>query len=412
MDLANSALVRKPPPDARLRVVRDCKSVKKSLGALRKSIRCIGLAQKTPTPSHGESVLTKVLHNGLVRGSGIVIIVTANPESQHVQESLSAIRFGTYVAGQNGEEIDDSAIKPSVVGQAWRVDSPRSPGSRRSSEVLPVTKPALLPTSRRTSEATAKCRPSYVPEVSYGEPASPDVPNKPLSQTNGHVEMGVGTSEVELTDESFSSEKGQPQVGATSKGHNAIQYGGHHAAQKLYDLQTAAGELQKLSIPSDESSQTTTSDAFKGRTSLAKHFSQSANRDYGLAQRELTPVRSGSAQSGPNASTAQPTSQSIQSRANSAGEETDILRAELSDLRIAYDLLQQQQAAKAQELASARQEIQGKHHPRSSSVILPMSRVCALHIVLTIHRLQSSSREYVTVPMSSNILANTTRSIY
>ncbi|KAI2506838.1 hypothetical protein MHU86_7623 [Fragilaria crotonensis] len=358
VDLANSALVRKPPPDARLRVVRDCKSVKKSLGALRKSIRCIGLAQKTPTPSHGESVLTKVLHNGLVRGSGIVIIVTANPESQHVQESLSAIRFGTYVAGQNGEEIDDSAIKPSVVGQAWRVDSPRSPGSRRSSEVLPVTKPALLPTSRRTSEATAKCRPSYVPEVSYGEPASPDVPNKPLSQTNGHVEMGVGTSEVELTHESFSSEKGQPQLGATSKGHNAIQYGGHHAAQKLYDLQTAAGELQKLSIPSDESSQTTTSDAFKGRTSLAKHFSQSANRDYGLAQRELTPVRSGSAQSGPNSSTAQPTSQSIQSRANSAGEETDILRAELSDLRIAYDLLQQQQAAKAQELASARQEIQ------------------------------------------------------
>ena len=379
VDLANSALVRKPPPAARLRVVRDCKSVKKSLGALRKSIRCLGLAQKSLTPPYGESVLTKVLHNGLVRGSGIIVIVTANPESQHVQESLSAIRFGTYVAGQNGEEIDDSAMKPSTVGQGWRVDSPRSPGSRRASEALAATKPTLSPTSRRQSDATTKYQPRNEPEVSYGEPASPDVLNKVFSQTNGRVKEDAG--EVGLTDESLGSEKVRKQMeSTTTKEQKTTEYGSPHAPQKFNDLQTAELELKRLSLLPDDSSQTTSSDPVRGRTSLAMHFSQSSmNRDYGLAERELTPVRSGSAQTSLNALPVQPPSRSTQHPATGAGDETDILRAELSDLRRAYDLLRQQEAAKAQELSKARQEIQGKYRPR-------MSHVCVLHAVLTIYR--------------------------
>jgi hypothetical protein len=107
LDLANSALVRKPPTDAPITFVRECKAVREIASRSTKevcSLPCVQPEIDDPS-SYGESVLTKLLHNALVRGSGISVIVTANPQSRNIQETLSAIRYGTYVAGQKGGRI-------------------------------------------------------------------------------------------------------------------------------------------------------------------------------------------------------------------------------------------------------------------------------------------------------------------
>lgn len=109
VDLANSALVRRPPPDADTLLLNEAKSVKRSLGALRKCFRVLALNDRSPSPPYTESELTKILRDTLVRGAGISLIVTANPLTRNVHESLSAIRYGTYVAGQRMESSDDSS---------------------------------------------------------------------------------------------------------------------------------------------------------------------------------------------------------------------------------------------------------------------------------------------------------------
>ena len=366
VDLANSALVRKPPADAGPAFVRECKSVKKSLGTLRKCIRCLASEQKLPSLPYGESVLTQVLHNGLVRGSGIIIIVTANLELQHAQESLSAIRFGTYVAGQKAEEIDKSVMKPSAV-EGGSESSPRSPDSRRSSETFPAIElssvgrrrsfeSARLPTSRLPSESAKlhprnmsdffNCAPASSEFTSSSEATAGELHKMPARQTNGlAVKCKMKTSG---SDTSLSYGKMQKQLETLSPELKRIQYGGH--ASEL--------ELERLLLNAGDSSNSLSNVAWKARKSLTSHLTRN-DSDQGVYEREVTPVRPGAGSKPLNGFQAQSAPYLSQSHATGAGREVEVLRAELADLKEAYELLQQQQSAKAKELVNARQEIQG-----------------------------------------------------
>ena len=362
VDLANSALVRKPPVDARLGFVRECKSVKKSLGALRKCLRCLALVQKLPSPPYGESVLTQILHNGLVRGSGISIIVTANPELQHAPESMSAIRFGAYVAGQKGEEIDDLPRKPSSVGLGGALSSPRSPDSRRNSEAT------LALTSRRPSEATTKSHSNNMSGVFHSAPGLSEFSSSsetthgelrksPTNQTSSYVVNNKVKKSG--SDSSFSSGKMQKQLETVSTDLKRMQFGDRHASYTRNDLTASELDLKRVSMNIEDSNYSPSNGSSNGRNSLAVHLSKQ-NRDHGIAESEVTPVRSGAGIKTLNALQALPASRSSPLHATGAGIDADVLRAELADLKEAYGLLQQQQAAKAQELANARQEIQGE----------------------------------------------------
>ena len=128
VDLANSALVRRPPPDADSLFLNEAKSVKRSLGALRKCFRVLALNDRSPSPPYTESELTKILRDTLVRGAGVSLIVTVNPLTRNVHESLSAIRYGTYVAGQRMESSDDSSRDLDGSGRSPLV----TPGSKTS----------------------------------------------------------------------------------------------------------------------------------------------------------------------------------------------------------------------------------------------------------------------------------------
>jgi len=137
VDLANSSLVHRPPSDADSLLINESKAVRRSLGALRKCLRALALNDRSSSPPYAESALTRLLQVALGRAAGVSVIVTANPLSRHVNETLSAIRFGTYVSGQRMESKDDSS-RDTTSGVGRRRGSSFTPGSRS-----PVTEKSI-----------------------------------------------------------------------------------------------------------------------------------------------------------------------------------------------------------------------------------------------------------------------------
>ena len=388
LDLANSAMVRRPPTDAPLSFVRECKSVKRSLGALRRCVRYIAFTQKSTTPPYGESVLTKLLHNALVRGSGVSVIVTANPQYQSVPETLSAIRYGTYVAGQKAEESDDAERVPVNDQSKWAIDNSNSLNSRRPSEAIHHTN-AINHFRNASGELLSESSygPTKPPEHSstYGDLETAGVllkklPNEVASDIDSgnklsHVstllksaakrikdELNVTTEAMKSSgfDQSLSAEDMQRQLQAVTEELESLKYDGHLASQIQSDLLAAQEELKRLSVGMDESiSPLAKTVSPRSESSLGVYLAKNAiDRDLGVLERDITHTRSGT-----RVGTSNGLLEQSQSRSHvpTASKEADALRAELAELRIANDLLHQEQAAKVQELAKAREEIQGKY---------------------------------------------------
>jgi hypothetical protein len=389
-DLANSALVRRPPNDAPSRTLKECKSVKKSLGALRKCVRSLALTQRSPAPPYAESVLTELLHNALVRGSAVSIIVTANPMSRDLQESMSAIRYGTYVAAQPNEEKDDSVRKPQA--RRRQIESRMQPSiSELENQSESTIDPGddyyqeLSQYSPRTpgSLGQAKVGPAYdeleaagellrkIPEIRSHEnggtssDSKSSVPRKELEHVSSLLGTAAKKMEADLTDakreltqsgydQSLSAEEMGKQLQAVTRELETMKYDGHLAVQIQNDLLAAQEELKRLSVTiSSEEKSARNLPSLNRRRSLDLHFIKSKAG-------ETTTARSGGG--------AEPMEgHHHQTRANGAKRQSVVstgserLTLELAMMKQENEKLVREQAAKAQELAMARQQIQGKH---------------------------------------------------
>lgn len=157
VDLADSELVRKPGAGADKQTVHVFKSVKKSLGALRKCLHAMAAStpshERPPSP-YDDSSLTKLLRDSLIPGSGgVSLFVTVDKSLSNVTETLSAIRFGMYAAGHSsaGGENDN----PLQGGEGYttevlvRKDEPTAPSV--ASTALRSQPSTATPTTRTTS---------------------------------------------------------------------------------------------------------------------------------------------------------------------------------------------------------------------------------------------------------------------
>lgn len=405
-DLANSALVRRPPADAPSRVVKEYKSVKKSLGALRKCVRSLALTQRSPTAPFGESALTKLLHNSLVRGSAISLIVTANPMSLDVQESMSAIRYGTYVAGQPNEETEEAPRSPSAGARRRTAAEQRMPpsisendfqndssgrGDDRIKENSQHTKHSLNVPQNHISPIIANGGPSYdeleaagqllrkLPETrSHDETSSSSGRSSASRNELNHVSSLLDTAakkmEADLTDakreldnsgydQALSAEEMELQLLAVTKELETMKYDGHLAVQIQNDLLAAQEELKRLSVTEEISStplpvppQTR---GIGRQKSLDAHFLKGAVG-------EITPTRSGNG-AGPEEDRSQPLPghqrMNGHHRHSVVSTEGEKLRLELELMKKTNERLEREQAAKHQELATALLKIEGMLFP-------------------------------------------------
>jgi hypothetical protein len=151
VDLANSELVRKPAAGADKQTVHIFKSIKKSLGGLRKCLHAMAVPadQKERASSpYDESSLTKLLRDALVPGSGgVSLFVTVDKALSNITETMSAIRFGVYAAGHSsagGETGEGDAVASS------RKDDPASSVASQPSTTLPSLPSTATPTAQTT----------------------------------------------------------------------------------------------------------------------------------------------------------------------------------------------------------------------------------------------------------------------
>lgn len=372
VDLANSGLVRRPPPGANDRAVAEARSVKRSLGALRKCIRSLALQQRSPAPPFGESVLTKLLHNSLTRGSGIHILVTGNPVFRSVQETLSALRFGTYVAGQKSEEVDESdryssaARRSSGEKSAPRIKTGHHQNGVRAPEnmgVIPEASGHGKPdTSYEELETAGEILRKLPPSANRNENGKHH-PNgngvagdKELSQVSNLLDIAAKKMEADLTDaqeelkgsgdeQSVTAAEMEKQLLAVTKELETMKYDGHLAVQIQNDLLAAQEELKRLTMAESETSPTPTEPARRASSNLAMH----------LEKEKEVALRGGSA--GREEQRVYMNGQ--RSHSSAPGNDVERMRAELQDMRRSNELLTRQHAAKSQELATARQEIEG-----------------------------------------------------
>jgi hypothetical protein len=350
------------------------------------------------------------------------MIVTANPLFEHAQESLSAIRFGAYVAGQKGEETEEMTRKPLpdtrlakrraseamyVAGQKGeeteetarkasadtrRYSAADLPKRRASdtpyhsnekhhhqdevkrmddmSEDGSIGIPELLAGYEELESAGEILR--KLPNEEFGHTGSKGEPRHELSQVTSLLDTAAKKIEADLTDtknelkqsgfdESLSAEEMQRQLMDVTKELETMRYDGHLASQIQNDLLSAQEELKRLSVTVDETSQAAPLQPLKRVSSLETHFSKnSKDRDLAAVERDSTPVRSGSRTDLANGQNNQQSKTSGNKPQVSVGsQETDKLLTEVAELKKTNEMLHRQQAAKAQELAIARQEIQG-----------------------------------------------------
>ena len=301
VDLANSGLVRKPPADTtttELRV-REHKSVKRSLGALRKCLRLLALVSERSSSSsssaYGESTLTKLLHDSMVRGAGVYVLVTVNPLAKNSTESLSAIKYGAYVSGVRTDEISVSQnshhdrknghgspppLAPPPLAPHRHNNAPQQqqelstlsahetktnygPSSRRSSRNNNNTNNNNSGGVRRASDShhsllsnSKKTPPPPYAEIS--NPIAKSSSQEDLQQVSGLLEKATKRAQADYHtarqqlkaasgyDEPFSPEEMEQQLLEVTKELQSMKYDGHLASQIQHDLAAAQEELKRI----------------------------------------------------------------------------------------------------------------------------------------------------------------------
>jgi Kinesin motor domain len=386
VDLANSALVRKPPADSSMKVVRECRSVKKSLGALRKSLRCLALNQPHPSHPNLDSNLTKILQNTLVRGAGISVIVTAKSYAQNPVEALSAIRFGAYVGGHRTEDIDES-FGNNADDSRWASSHSSKQASQRkeienqhkkitsnkngltSIEIMDDDSRNISMASSDSFEELEKVLQvlKEIPAKYLGLPQKGGNNGNELSKLSSLLDIAVEKIGEKLTlankdlknsgfNASLSSMEMQRQLEAVTNEIETMKYDGHLATQIQTDLRKAQEELKRLAIGMEDSSHNSSS-ITPTKSALESHLERnSADRGAGVHKpRERSPLRPGAAEP------SRYLKADIPSRRASYNDNEEInhLKAQLAELTKANEILKQEKTATEKELSAVREELKG-----------------------------------------------------
>ena len=268
VDMANSALAKKPPSDASDDFYRECKSIRKSLSAVRKCLRTLAEGSRRSVP-YGESIFTKLMHDALSKGSGIWMIVTTSPMSRDATESLSAMKFGTYVSGRKEEAPEPPKKQP----------QPKRSGTRSKSNLF---EPELLDENTPDDSQSLAERSQKSLQKTYQEldaagkllnllPEAPGVgptgdPIRELSHVSDLLESAAKRMEADLIDakqelknsgfrESLSATEMEQQLLEVTKELSSMKYDGQLASQIQRDLAAAQAEFDRLQQTQDDESE-------------------------------------------------------------------------------------------------------------------------------------------------------------
>jgi hypothetical protein len=264
--------------------------------------------------------------------------------------------------GRKAEESDGAERSPGNDQSKWAIDSGLD--SRRASEAIHHNN-AINHFRNAAGELLSESSygPTKNPEQGspYGELETARVilttlPNEDVSESDSgnklsHVslllksaakrikdELNVTTEAIKSSgfDQSLSAEDMQRQLQAVTEELESMKYDGHLASQIQSDLLAAQEELKRLSVGMEESvSPPAKTVSPKRESSLGLYLAMNAiDRDLGAIEREISHTRAGTRGVPSNGSNGL-------SQLPDANKEAEALRAELAELRIANDLLNQ-----------------------------------------------------------------------
>jgi hypothetical protein len=302
--------------------------------------------------------LTNLLQNVLTKGSGISLIVTANPLLDSATESLSAIRYGVYIGGLGGDEKDEAARKSPSTGSEPRRRSIESLPSKRQEESKSVY------SELEEARDLLKHLPLDDTEDDNRSGSDPaDLVAALLNSAAKKIEAHLLEAKKELKlsgfDASTSVDEMEQKLFDVTKNLKSMKFDGNLTFRVRNDLQAAQEELQRLSVGMEEGLR----DSLRFRTSSAPRSNDGENTRLYDAQNGTLQDRS-SAHSDPSSFQREHENANLEKRRADLDEtnlkkQVERLTQELAEMKNANKALHRQQEERGKELSEAKKRIKG-----------------------------------------------------